>query len=112
MKELDNLFINQAHDFWSDFFTFESRRAELSNPGKKCLLGQDRARDIVVNVLLPAIAAYAAESADFRLKNTVSQLYELYPIAFQFQYLWNNMPKHLLGLRVGPVHGHRKRLKG
>ncbi|MBN1481707.1 DUF2851 family protein [candidate division KSB1 bacterium] len=75
-KELENLCIIPSHPFWSTHYSFEESRSE---PGKnECLLGRERARDIVVNVLLPALAAFADETADLRLKNSVCEIYQHY----------------------------------
>lgn len=78
IKELEISYMISSHPFWSNHYSFEESRAELH--GKEaCLLGRERARDIVVNVLLPALAAYAEESHDLRLKNLILELYKQYP---------------------------------
>lgn len=77
-KELESLFIIASHQFWSRHYSFEESRYDFGGGSDQCLLGQERARDIVVNVVLPALAAYADETTDLRLKNNVYDIYQHY----------------------------------
>ena len=43
------------------------------------LIGADRARDITINIVLPFVLAYANETEDSQLKNTVLQVYHQHP---------------------------------
>ena len=73
-RELESLFIVPAHDFWSEHASFEDSMS-TSKKQDKHILGAERARDIVVNVALPALTAYASEVEDARLKIAVSEIY-------------------------------------
>ncbi len=76
-RELDQLFVLAGHPFWSRHFKFD----ESAAGGKKeaAIIGVERARDIVVNVALPVLSAYAGETEDGRLKIAVSEIYNIYP---------------------------------
>jgi len=79
IRELENLFILPTHEFWSERFSFEDKTSAPAAK-KAHILGAERARDIVVNVALPALTAYAVEIDDARLKITVSEIYNSYPL--------------------------------
>jgi hypothetical protein len=79
-RELERLLIIPCHDFWSHHFTFEGSKSITAGSKDSCLLGEDRSRDIVVNVLLPALLAYAEEADDFKLKNVILDTYKSYPL--------------------------------
>ncbi len=78
-KEFENHFIFESHTFWSNHFSFEESRIELGQK-EACLLGKERARDIVINVVLPGLAAYAEETSTLRLKNVLQHVYRTYPL--------------------------------
>ena len=88
--ELECLFVFPAHDFWSYHFTFEESKSIIAGSKDSCLLGRDRARDIVVNVALPALVAYAEETSDYRLQNILLETYKNYPLLTE-----NELTRHM-----------------
>lgn len=77
IHELESLFILGEQGFWADHFSFDDE--SHVQPGELSLLGGERARDIVINVALPGLLAFARESGDGRLNNTVKEIYRKYP---------------------------------
>ncbi len=75
VSELENLLTLESSGFWRTHYTFEEEAGTVEG----MLLGGERARDIVVNAALPAMLAFAQESMDGRLKNTVMEIYRCYP---------------------------------
>ncbi|MDZ7316394.1 MAG: DUF2851 family protein [candidate division KSB1 bacterium] len=75
IRELEAMMTMDADAFWSKRYTFE----EESGIVDLQLVGSERARDIVVNTVLPALLAYAEESDDGKLKNGVLQVFQSYP---------------------------------
>ncbi|MBD3290844.1 DUF2851 family protein [candidate division KSB1 bacterium] len=76
IKELESLFLTTTTGYWSKHYVFETQ-AEAG--AKQTLIGKDRSRDIIVNIILPSIYAYAGEIDNGRLKSTVLQVYRQYP---------------------------------
>jgi len=79
IKELEKLFVCQASGYWSTHYRLEEKAPELANEKVATLVGKDRARDIVINVVLPIVFAYATEIEDSLLKMNILQLYQAYP---------------------------------
>ena len=77
-RELENLFICQTGGYWTTHYRLEEKAPELVNEKTVTLVGKERAREIVINVILPVIFAYAAEIEDSLLKNNMLQLYKSY----------------------------------
>ncbi|MDZ7374912.1 MAG: DUF2851 family protein [candidate division KSB1 bacterium] len=77
-RELEKTLVVPAFGFWEqrDCFLTGKRLREGSAP---LLLGRDRARDIVVNVVLPLLCAYAEESGDGALRAVAERTYRTYP---------------------------------
>lgn len=76
IQELEALFITTTSGYWSKHYVFDTK----SNAGsKQTLIGKARARDIIVNIILPSIYAYSNETNDGRLKSTMLQVYRQYP---------------------------------
>ncbi|MBN1464708.1 DUF2851 family protein [candidate division KSB1 bacterium] len=89
-RELERLFIIPGHDFWSYHFSFDEAKSIMARGKDNCLLGEERSRDIIVNVALPALAAYAEEAHDFKLKNVILETYNSYPLLTE-----NDLTRHM-----------------
>ncbi|RKY03402.1 hypothetical protein DRP77_06165 [Candidatus Poribacteria bacterium] len=65
----------ETKGYWRDRFDFGKRL------GRPCptLLGEGRAADIVVNVVLPAVYLWAAETDNSSLSEAVSEIYHAHP---------------------------------
>lgn len=96
-KEFEHRFTVTSHNFWSNHFSFEESRAEFSGKKEACLLGTERARNIVINVVLPGLSAYAKEIDDFRLHNILQEIYNNYPLANDNE-LTRSMHQQLFGV--------------
>ncbi|MBN1559935.1 DUF2851 family protein [candidate division KSB1 bacterium] len=79
-RELERLFVMPYHDFWSHHFSFEESKSITAASKDSCLLGEERSRDIIVNVVLPALVVYAEEAHDYKLKNVILETYTSYPL--------------------------------
>ncbi len=89
VAELLNYFICPADDFWRahyDFFPAAPAKGEietvplvptLTNYGD--LIGRDRALDILVNIILPALWHYGRQAGDAHLQNLVQEVYSSFP---------------------------------
>jgi hypothetical protein len=77
IHELESMFILNGQGFWADHFSFDDERH--LQPVEFALLGSERARDIVINIVLPGMFAFARESSDGRLQNTIREIYKKYP---------------------------------
>ncbi|MFZ5519362.1 MAG: DUF2851 family protein [Candidatus Zhuqueibacterota bacterium] len=79
VKELEQCFICKTSGYWASHYrldeTFEEAAAELSGT----LVGKDRAREIVVNTVLPVLHAFAGETENSGLKIHILQVYSRYP---------------------------------
>jgi hypothetical protein len=87
--ELLNYFICPADDFWRahyDFFSAVSAKQEietapfapaLTNYGD--LIGRDRAVDVLVNIILPALWHYGRQAGDAHLHNLAQEVYSSFP---------------------------------
>ena len=89
IAELINYFICPADEFWRthyDFFqeestTGENREARVLMPATHYgdLIGRDRALDILVNIVLPALWHYGRQAGDAHLQNLVQEVYGSFP---------------------------------
>jgi len=77
VKELEKLLKVKSDGFWADHFSFQE--SDFATTKIRYIIGGDRARDIVVNVVLPCVFAYAKEVNDLRLGNEIMQIYYQYP---------------------------------
>jgi len=77
--ELEGIFIQRADKFWRRHYQFEAHRSGASPSVPEFLIGRDRAREIVVNIVVPTLWLYACDSQDGKLKNVVLELYRSYP---------------------------------
>lgn len=79
IKELEDLFTCETGGYWATHYRVEEKVPELVNEKTATLVGKERARDIVINIVLPVVLAYAAEIEDSLLKISILQLYQHYP---------------------------------
>jgi hypothetical protein len=80
-RELQAFFIVPADDFWRRHCDFESRAISGRTPDYGDLVGRQRALDILVNVVLPALRQFGEQSGDAHVCATVNELYgELPPL--------------------------------
>jgi Protein of unknown function (DUF2851) len=93
VAELLNYFICPADDFWRTHYDFlptasekvgrrsrakdENVTAAPTNFGD--LIGRDRALDILVNIVLPALWHYSRQAGDAHLQNLVQEVYGSFP---------------------------------
>lgn len=78
-RELEDLFTCEAGGYWATHYRVEEKAPELSSQKSVTLVGKERSRDIVINILLPTLLAYATEIEDSLLKTNILQLYQVYP---------------------------------
>jgi hypothetical protein len=79
IKELEDSFTSETGGYWATHYRVEEKAPELANQKAVTLVGKQRARDIVINIVLPTVLAYAAEIEDSSLKTQIIQLYQAYP---------------------------------
>lgn len=79
IKELENQFVCQIDGYWATHYRLEEQAPELRDEKSATLVGKDRARDIVINIVLPVVMAYANEIDAATLKVKMLQLYQAYP---------------------------------
>ncbi len=79
IKQLENLFICQAEGYWANHYRVVDPGLDLIEEKTATLIGPDRARDVVINVILPILIAYAAEIEAPALAESVLNLYQNYP---------------------------------
>ena len=79
-QELVNSLKVEATDFWANHFSFSASDNSNSTALKiELIIGTDRARDIVVNVVLPVMIAYSREISDSFLEILLKQIYAQFP---------------------------------
>ncbi len=93
VAELLNYFICPADDFWRTHYDFLSTAAEKGKKAARAkyekvttaqtnygdLVGRDRALDILVNIVLPALWHYGRQAGDAHLQNLVQEVYGSFP---------------------------------
>ena len=71
-SQLQKQFIVETYGIWKNYFQF----GKSSSGTKKCrLIGLGKSREIVINVVLPVILAYAEETEDSKLQDLVKIVY-------------------------------------
>jgi len=73
--QLESNFIVPAEGYWSGHFVF----GELSGIQLKRLVGKQRAREIVLNTVIPVCCLYARLFKDREVRERVHRLFETYP---------------------------------
>ncbi len=76
--ELRAFFLIPADAFWAHRYDFKSRAPAVQR-SLGHLIGEKRADDLVVNIVLPVVAAYARETGQALLENRVFEVYTAYP---------------------------------
>ncbi|MFQ5864993.1 MAG: DUF2851 family protein [bacterium] len=79
IAELEAVLIINAEGFWSNHFRFEKENKNVLPHRSSALIGRERARDIVVNIIFPAVYLYSSESNDGMLNNLVREVFTKYP---------------------------------
>lgn len=78
INELENALTIKAEGYWRDHYRFGDA-PDLQQKSDEALIGRERARDILLNIILPVAYLFAVESSDGALKNTVQEIYARYP---------------------------------
>jgi hypothetical protein len=92
VAELLKYFICPADDFWRTHYDFLSAASEKGRRGTRAkdnmataqtnygdLIGRDRALDILINIVLPALWHYGRQAGDAHLQNLVQEVYGGFP---------------------------------
>ena len=79
LNELEKMLICEASGYWRHHFRFEEPRSKNMKLIQTNLIGTDRARDMVVNIILPTLFLYANEAEDGQLLSIVKEMYNRYP---------------------------------
>ena len=74
-RQLRDMLMPRVSGYWTSHYTFGGRRHKQN----LFLIGQNRAADIVVNVILPAVLAHARKSRDEELQQAVMEVYVNHP---------------------------------
>ncbi len=74
-SELEQSLTQKADGFWKNRYRIEKTGAETTGKQEPLLIGRERARDIIVNILLPAFYLYGDDSSAGQFKNTAIELY-------------------------------------
>ena len=78
-SELQNCLIVSSFEFWLTHYRFDVDGSVKSrHPGN--LIGKEKAREMVVNVVLPVIFAYAEQTGDHELLNRLKEVYLCFPL--------------------------------
>jgi hypothetical protein len=79
LSELEAALMVEARGFWTNHYRFEGPEPKIHQKNNPTLIGRDRARDIVVNTVFPALYLHSSESQDGKLRNLVRELFAKYP---------------------------------
>ncbi len=80
-RELVKLFCVEADGFWREHYCFDLAHLNgVAAQSSRALVGQNRAKDIVVNVAIPGMIAYAEETGDGRLSIAMKEIYAQFPL--------------------------------
>ena len=93
IKELEKLFICKTNGYWATHYRLDEKPPELIKETTLTLIGSSRAREIVINIILPALLAYANEIEDSKLKTKVKQIFQEHPKGIQ-----NSVVKKMIDL--------------
>lgn len=77
-RELEKALLVKTDGFWERHYDFTGEDKGLRKTDE-ALIGSNRAKDIVINIVLPVLYLYACDSNDGMLKNLVRELYARYP---------------------------------
>lgn len=73
IAELETILSVKAGGFWLHHYRFDEAKPTKERQGT-ALIGRDRAREMVVNIVLPILYLFSLESRDGVLKNNVREL--------------------------------------
>jgi hypothetical protein len=103
-RELERSLIVTAFGFWLSHYHFESVRAPEGISRETKLIGSDRAREMIVNILFPVFLLCAHETGDGQLESTVKACYRRFPP------LTDNVITRQMSVRLFPQIRNRKTL--
>lgn len=107
IAELRSRFLVEADVFWRAHYDFRSRSPLMARSPIPTLLGKNRADDLVINVVLPVLLAFARHAHNAPLQNRIFEVYSCYP-ALQENLITRRMRQQLYGatapLRDNPSH--------
>lgn len=78
IKELEKALVVKADEFWVRHYDFAGED-KVFRRSDEALIGSSRAREIVINTVLPALQLFAGEANDGMLRNLSRELYARYP---------------------------------
>lgn len=100
-RELERSLIVSSFGFWQSHYHFESARSSDRTALTK-LIGVDRAREMIVNILFPVFLLCAHETGDGQLESTVKACYRRFPP------LTENVITRQMSVRLFPEIRNRK----
>jgi len=77
-KEIEKALVVKADAFWGRHYDFAGED-KVFHKSDEALIGSNRARDIAINIVLPALCLYASEANDGILKNLLREQYARHP---------------------------------
>jgi len=77
-RELEKALMVKTDGFWEKHYDFIGEDKGFRKTDE-ALIGSNRAKDVVVNIVLPVLYLYACDSNDGMLKNLIRELYARYP---------------------------------
>lgn len=94
VRELRDFFTVPADSFWEFYYDFKSRKPGEMTASLGGLLGEKRADDLIVNVVLPVLALFARETSSAALDNRLQEIFAAYP-ALQENQITRKMQEQL-----------------
>ncbi|MDZ7263717.1 MAG: DUF2851 family protein [candidate division KSB1 bacterium] len=79
INALEKHFICRTTGYWASHYQLEDNISPLEDSRSATLIGQERAREIVINVVLPVILAHAREIGVSNVAEKIWDLYHHYP---------------------------------
>jgi hypothetical protein len=79
INRLEKCFICQTSGYWANHYQLEDNLSPLEDGRSATLVGPERAREIVINVVLPVLLAHGKEIGASALMEKIWHIYELYP---------------------------------
>lgn len=79
INELESSLMVPARGYWHQHYRFDESLREALPKKSTALIGRDRVRDIVVNIILPVLYLYGENSQDGKLQNRVKEIYVKFP---------------------------------
>ena len=100
-KDLEERLLVRASGYWEKHYSFDDTQFGVEPKVQEShLIGKDRAREIVVNIVLPALLAYAQETEDSKIRNRVLEAYAHYPKLVENS-ITKMMRRQLFGKQAG-----------